>query len=272
MAFKKFIIAALFSALPMKAAFAVDVTLTGDMTQGGFIIAQTEPGATAKLNDKRIRVDDKGRFVFGFGRDDALNHTLIVTGKDGSVTTQALTLEKRTYQTQRINGLPSKYVSPPESTLKRIREENARIYTIRNHDTDYGGVFRNFIWPAKGIVSGVYGSQRILNGEPKRPHFGIDIAGPTGTDIIAPAGGIIRMAEDDLYYTGGTIMLDHGHGVVSVFSHLSKITANVGDWVEPGVKIGEIGSTGRSTGPHLDWRVNWFQTRLDPELLLPPRN
>lgn len=253
-------------------AHAVELTLDGDLTQGGFIAAQTEPGAIAKLNDKPIRIDDQGRFVFGFGRDETLEHVLTVTGPDGSTETRILTLTKREYQKQHINGLPKKYVSPPKDVLDRIRRENGEIYRIRNHDTDYGGVFGGFIRPAEGIVSGVYGSQRILNGEPKRPHFGIDIAAPTGTPIIAPAGGIIRMAEDDLYYTGGTIMLDHGHGIVSVFSHLSKIDAKVGDWVEQGVKIGEIGSTGRSTGPHLDWRVNWFQTRLDPALLLPPRN
>ncbi len=261
----------LLSAAPAP-ALAVELTLTGDLTQGGFVSAQTVPGATAKLNEKPIRVDDQGRFVFGFGRDEALTHTLTVTGPDGTVETRPLTLAKRDYKIQRIEGLPQKYVSPPESVLKRIREENGRIYTIRNRDTDYGGVFGGFIWPAEGIVSGVYGSQRVLNGEPKRPHFGIDIAAPTGTKIIAPAGGIVRMAEPDLFYTGGTIMLDHGHGIVSVFSHLSKLDAKVGDWVEQGVKIGEIGSTGRSTGPHLDWRVNWFQTRLDPELLLPEKD
>lgn len=253
-------------------AAAFEVTLDGELTQGGFISARTVPGATAKLNDKPIRVDDQGRFVFGFGRDDALSHTLTVIGPNGSEQTRALTLSKRHYKIQHIDGLPKKYVSPPESVLKRIRAENGRIYTIRNHDTDYGGVFGGFIWPASGIVSGVYGSQRVLNGQPKRPHFGLDVAGPVGTPVVAPASGIVRMAETDLYYTGGTIMLDHGHGIVSVFSHLSKIDATIGQWVEQGIKIGEIGSTGRSTGPHLDWRVNWFQTRLDPELLLPPRD
>ena len=168
-----------------------------------------------------------------------------------------------------INGLEKKMVTPPKSFYDRIIRENKAIKNIRNLDSDIDFIFEKFNWPAKGIISGVFGSQRILNGKPKRPHYGIDIAAKKGTSVLAPIESIVRMAEKDLYYTGGTIMLDHGHGVTSVYSHLSLINVNVGDKVKKGQKIGEIGSTGRSTGPHLDWRINWFLQRLDPALLVP---
>ena len=181
----------------------------------------------------------------------------------------AVNIKKRIYKTQRINGLEKKMVTPPKSFYDRIIKENKAIKNIRNLDSDIDFIFKEFNWPAKGIISGVFGSQRILNGKPKRPHYGIDIAAKKGTSVLAPIESIVRMAEKDLYYTGGTIMLDHGHGVTSVYSHLSLINVNVGDKVKKGQKIGEIGSTGRSTGPHLDWRINWFLQRLDPALLVP---
>ena len=159
-------------------------------------------------------------------------------------------------------------VTPPKSFYERIIKENKSIKEVRSLNSNVDFVFQKFSWPTKGIISGVFGSQRILNGKPKRPHYGIDIAAKKGTAIVAPTESIVRMAEKDLYYTGGTIMLDHGHGLTSVYSHLSSINVKVGDKVLKNQKIGEVGSTGRSTGPHLDWRVNWFDQRLDPLLLL----
>ena len=159
-------------------------------------------------------------------------------------------------------------VTPPKSFYDRINRENKSIKLIRNLNSDINYVFQKFIWPNKGIISGVFGSQRILNGKPRRPHYGVDIAAKNGSPVLSPTDSIVRMAENDLYFTGGTIMLDHGHGVISVYSHLSKIKVNVGDKVLKGQKIAEVGSTGRSTGPHLDWRINWFNQRLDPALLI----
>ena len=159
-------------------------------------------------------------------------------------------------------------VTPPKSFWDRIKRENKVIKNVRSLDTNVDFIFQKFDWPTKGIISGVFGSQRILNGKPKRPHYGVDIAAPEGTDILAPTEAIVRMAEKDLYYTGGTVMLDHGHGVTSVYSHLSYINVKVGDKINKDQKIGEVGSTGRSTGPHLDWRINWFSERLDPALFI----
>ncbi|HBA41946.1 MAG TPA: hypothetical protein DCZ07_03140, partial [Alphaproteobacteria bacterium] len=208
-----------------------------------------------------------GRFVFGFGRDAATDSLLVIQHKDQQID-YPLSVRQRDYQVQRIDGLPSKMVSPDQKALERIRRENRQIAQVRAGYTESDAFRAGFILPAEGPISGVYGSQRILNGEPRRPHFGLDIAAPTGTAVIAPAAGTVALAEPDLYFTGGTLMIDHGRGITSVFSHLSALTVSEGDFVAQGEKIGEIGATGRATGPHLDWRVNWFEVRLDPALLL----
>ena len=175
---------------------------------------------------------------------------------------------KRKYQIQRIDGLDEKKVTPPEEVYNRIKEENNRIGKARAINSDLIFFKNQFIMPVKGIVTGVYGSQRILNGKPKWPHYGIDIAANKGTKIKSSGTGVVTMAEDDLYYTGGTIIMDHGHGISTIYSHLEEVMVNVGDEIKQGNVIGTVGSTGRSTGPHLDFRVNWFQTRLDPMTIL----
>ena len=242
--------------------------LNGELVQGGMVVGRTLPGTEVFLGDRRVRVSATGLFVIGFGRDHPPKATLRTVGEGGQTSETKLDIRQRTYEIQRINGLPPKMVTPPEDVLKRIRQENAEIARIRGMDSPQTWFDEKWLWPAVGTVTGVYGSQRILNGKPRRPHFGIDIAAPRGTSVIAARDGIVRMAEDDLYYTGGTIMLDHGHGIVSVFSHLERIDVAVGDKVLAVQVIGAVGSTGRSTGPHLDWRVNWFDQRLDPALLL----
>jgi murein DD-endopeptidase MepM/ murein hydrolase activator NlpD len=219
------------------------------------------------LDERPLKLDAEGRFVFGFGRDAATDSLLVIQHKDQQID-YPLSVRQRDYQVQRIDGLPSKMVSPDQKALERIRRENRQIAQVRAGYTESDAFRAGFILPAEGPISGVYGSQRILNGEPRRPHFGLDIAAPTGTAVIAPAAGTVALAEPDLYFTGGTLMIDHGRGITSVFSHLSALTVSEGDFVAQGEKIGEIGATGRATGPHLDWRVNWFEVRLDPALLL----
>ena len=258
---------ALLGVLTIGNAAALELSLDGDLMQGGMIVGKTEPGALVELDGRAIRLSADGHFVFGFGRDAATNATLTITnGPDRLV--RELTVSQREYKIQRINGLPPKMVSPDPEQLARIRRENAWIAEVRRRDTDALWFAEPFASPAQGPISGVYGSQRILNGEPRRPHFGLDVAAPTGTAVTAPAHGIVALAEPDLYFTGGTVMLDHGHGITSVYSHLSRIDVPVGQSVERGEPIGAVGATGRATGPHLDWRVNWFEVRLDPALLL----
>ena len=247
-----------------------ETRLDGTFTQGGLVIGRTAPGSTVVLDDRRVRVGPDGVFVFGFHRDAPASAELTVTAPDGKVERRSLAIAPREFAIQRIDGLPPKMVTPPPEVLERIRRENAEIAALREVDRPEPMFRTGFVWPATGRISGVYGSQRILNGEPKQPHYGVDIAAPVGTPIKAPADGIVVLAADDLYYTGGTVILDHGHGLSSAFLHLSAVTAKVGDRLRQGDELGKLGATGRVTGPHLDWRMNWFESRIDPQLLVPP--
>ena len=243
------------------------IILEGNFVQGGLVKGKVNKDLDVKFKEKVLRKTSDGSFVIGFGRDHPKEANLYFFINQNWIL-KKLDIKQRKYKTQVINGLEKKMVTPPKSFWDRIKKENKVIKKVRSLDSNVDFIFQKFDWPTKGTISGVFGSQRILNGKPKRPHYGVDIAAPEGTDIVAPTEAIVRMAEKDLYYTGGTVMLDHGHGVTSVYSHLSSINVNVGDKINKDQKIGQVGSTGRSTGPHLDWRINWFSERLDPALLI----
>ncbi len=245
----------------------IAIEFKGKFLQGHYIVGITDPSSQIIIDEKKVRVSEDGFFVFGIDRDRKFDLTItkITSGKSEKLIKKVL---KRKYNIQRIDGLEESKVTPPESVYKRIKKENNKIGKARAIDSDLPFFKNQFIMPVEGIISGVYGSQRILNGKPKWPHYGIDIAAKKGTMIKSSASGIVTMAEDDLYYTGGTIIMDHGHGISTIYSHLESIMVSVGDLINQGDIIGTVGSTGRSTGPHLDFRVNWFQTRLDPMSLL----
>ena len=239
------------------------IEFKGKFLQGHYIIGITNPSAEIIIDKKKVKVSKDGFFVFGIDRDRKfdVSITKIINGKKEKIIKKVL---KRKYNIQRIDGLEESKVTPPESVYKRIKEENNKIGKARAINSDLPFFKNQFIMPVEGIISGVYGSQRILNGKPKWPHYGIDIAAKQGTMIKSSGSGVVTMAEDDLYYTGGTIIMDHGHGISTIYSHLETLMVSVGDKINQGDVIGTVGSTGRSTGPHLDSRVNWFQTRLDP--------
>ena len=243
------------------------IEFKGKFLQGHFIIGITEPTTKIFIGEKSVKVSKDGYFVFGIDRDRKFDLiiTKIKNKKKEKIVKKVL---KRKYNIQRIDGLEESKVTPPESVYKRIKEENNRIGEARAIDSNLPFFKNKFIMPVEGIISGVYGSQRILNGKPKWPHYGIDIAAKKGTMIKSSGTGVVTMAEDDLYYTGGTIIMDHGHGISTIYSHLESVMVSVGDKINKGDIIGTVGSTGRSTGPHLDFRVNWFQTRLDPMTIL----
>jgi len=261
------VLALLLVAAPVAAS---QPDLKGDFVQGGLVQGRTEPGTKISLNGRLIKVTPDGRFILGFGRDAPETAILQSVTGTGKRLVRTLKVKKRKYRIQRINGLPRKMVTPSAGALLRIRAEAKAIRAVRAVFTPASHFASGFIWPVKGRISGVYGSQRILNGEPRRPHLGIDIAAPTGTPVVASAPGKVTLANTDMYFTGGTVIIDHGHGLSTVYSHLSEIGAKLGQVVKQGESIGKVGSTGRSTGPHLDWRVNWFQERLDPQLLIGP--
>ncbi len=243
------------------------IEFKGKFLQGSYIIGTTDPSAKIIIDKKKVKVSEEGFFVFGLDRDRKFDVkiTKIMNGKKEIIIKKVI---KRKYNIQRIDGLPENKVTPPESVYKRIKEENNKIGKARSIDSDLTFFKNQFIMPVNGIISGVYGSQRILNGKPKWPHYGIDIAAKKGTMIKSSGSGVVTMAEEDLYYTGGTIIMDHGHGISTIYSHLENVLVSVGDQINQGDIIGTVGSTGRSTGPHLDFRVNWFQTRVDPMSLL----
>ncbi|WP_228550751.1 M23 family metallopeptidase [Endozoicomonas sp. OPT23] len=243
-------------------------TLQSRLIQGGFHIGKVQPHEDIIYKGQSVRVDETGRFIIGFGRDASLKQSYIVRSGLGQQRQVDLKLEKRDYKVQRIKGVARKYVTPPERVLKRIRNDNRQVKEARKYDTEYGFFFKGFLRPAEGPVSGVYGSQRYFNGKPRRPHFGLDIAGPVGAGILAPAAGVVRLAESDMYYSGGTLIIDHGAGISSSFLHLSKLNVKAGQKVKRGEVVAEMGATGRVTGPHLDWRINWFDVRMDPALML----
>ena len=246
---------------------AGSIEFKGKFIQGHFIIGKTDPKAEILVGKKSVKVSEDGFFVFGIDRDRKydLTFTKKVNGEKIVITKK---VNKRKYSIQRIDGLEENKVTPPESVYERIKKENNAIGEARAINSNLQFFREKFIMPVKGIISGVYGSQRILNGKPKWPHYGIDIAAKQGTVIKSSASGIVTLAEDDLYYTGGTVIMDHGHGISTIYSHLENVLVSVGEKINQGDIIGTVGSTGRSTGPHLDFRVNWFQTRLDPMTLL----
>ncbi len=243
------------------------IEFKGKFLQGHYIVGITDPIARIIIDKKEVKVSKDGYFVFGLDRDRKFDVTItkIINGKKEKIIKKVL---KRKYNIQRIDGLEESKVTPPESVYKRIKEENNKIGKARAINSDLPFFKNQFIMPVDGIISGVYGSQRILNGKPRWPHYGIDIAAKKGTKIKSSASGVVTMAEDDLYYTGGTVIMDHGHGISSIYSHLETVIVSVGDKINQNQIIGTVGSTGRSTGPHLDFRINWFQTRLDPMSVL----
>lgn len=244
--------------------------LSGTFSQGGLVYGQaTSPLSNVTIDGVKIPIHPNGTlFVFGFGVDAKAESELIVVYKNGDVETKTLLVSQREYKIDRVNGVASKYVSPPASVLERIKNDSALVKAAREKMSFRTDFLEPTIRPAEGRISGVYGSRRVFNGVPKRPHFGLDIAAVTGTKVVAPWSGKVVLAEPDLYYSGGTLIIDHGLGVTSTYIHLSKLTVKTGDTINQGEKIAEIGATGRVTGPHLDWRLNWFNRRLDPQFLL----
>ena len=248
--------------------WAGTLELQGQPVQGGLMQGRTDPSAKVSFDGQPVRISKDGVFLIGFGRDAPAQAKLVVTFTDGSREWRELKVGQRKYKIQRIDGLPPRKISPSEEDLARIHRESASIKEARTKDDARTDFLKGFIWPAKGRISGIYGSQRILNGEPRRPHYGLDIAAPVETPVVAPASGIVTLTHPDMFYSGGTLILDHGHGLSSTFIHLHRILVKEGQYVRQGDVIAEIGATGRVTGPHLDWRINLFKRRLDPQLIL----
>ena len=260
------IILLIFITLISSSAFAID--FEGKFRQGHFIIGKTQPKSKIWIDKKPVKVSSDGFFVFGIDRDRKYD-VIITKMNEGKKEKIVKKIQKREYKIQRIDGLPEKKVTPPKELYDRIKRENKIISDARSIDSNLTFFKNKFIPPLdKAIITGVYGSQRILNGKPKWPHYGIDFAAKEGTKIKAMLDGTATMVEADLFYTGGTLIFDHGHGISTLYMHMQKIYVKKGQKVKQGEIIGTVGSTGRSTGAHLDVRLNWFGTRLDPMTVL----
>ena len=244
------------------------VEFSSKFIQGSFILGKTTPNAKVEIDNKNVLVTKDGYFVFGIGRDRKNDVTIRILKKQKlEVITKKV--YKRKYKIQKIDGLPEKKVTPPKEVCERIKRENKLIADARAVESKLTFFKNKFIPPLENsIVTGVYGSQRILNGKPRWPHYGIDFAAKEGTKIKAMLSGTATMVEPDLFYTGGTLIFDHGHGISTLYMHMQKIFVKKGQKVKQGEIIGTVGSTGRSTGPHLDVRLNWFNVRLDPATVL----
>ena len=243
--------------------------ISGYPLEGNLIVAKTNPNYQIELENEPLEMSKDGIFVIGFHRDSNKNFLLNIKTDNGGEMSTKLVAKKRTYNIQRINGLKQSMVSPPKEVLERINSDSLIVKEARKKNNPLGDFWQGFDWPVIGHISSVFGSQRILNNKPRSPHYGVDIAAPKGTLISAPSSGTITLAKD-LYFSGLTVILNHGLGVNSSFLHLDEIRVNEGDQIERGEIIGTLGDSGRSTGPHLDWRIDWKGRRLDAALLAGP--
>jgi len=247
---------------------APSIELLGEVKQGGLIIGKTQSKNSVTLNNKPLAVSEHGDYVFGFSRDDKSSYQLVITRPDGSKIAKTLIPKKRDYKLQRIEGIKKSIMQPNPKAIKRSQQDSKQIKAARKISSQIANFSNGFIAPINGVITGVYGSQRIYNGVPKRPHFGLDYAGKIGDPVKAPAKGKILLWVPDMFYSGGTMIIDHGQGVSSTFLHLSKSYVKKGDVVMQGDVIAAVGNSGRVTGPHLDWRINWFNIKIDPALAL----
>ncbi|KRG78857.1 peptidase M23 [Stenotrophomonas ginsengisoli] len=260
--------AALLGAAPAGAQDAQRVVFPGSVQQGAMVVGKVPPGSTVRYGERNLRVSSYGTVVLGASRDERGPLQLTVTRPDGSRVDAEVAVSRRDWPLQRVDGVPPRTVNPPPAVAERIAREQAAVTAARTRDDNRTDFASAFIWPVEGRISGRFGNARVYNGQPGAGHSGMDIAAPTGTPVKAPAAGIVTFANDDLYVTGGTLIVDHGFGISSNFLHLSRVDVKVGQRVEQGQVIAAVGSTGRSTGPHLHWGMNWFDVRIDPLLVL----
>jgi len=255
------------SALSIALEPKLELEIQGSWQQGGLLLAKTQPGTPVIFQGRSVQVSPEGYFVLALGRNAPPSVDLkLGSGDDAVVKTYAV--RQRQYDIQRVEGVPQKTVTPPPEVTERIRKEAAMVADARAVLSPRLDYLAGFAKPLEGPITGVYGSQRVYNGSPRSPHYGLDIAAPTGAVVLAPAPGVVRLAHSNMYYSGGTLIVDHGYGVSSTFIHLSEITVSEGEEVLAGDPIAKVGATGRATGPHLDWRINWFDVRVDPALVL----
>jgi murein DD-endopeptidase MepM/ murein hydrolase activator NlpD len=249
---------------------ATALEINSEWQQGAVIRGQVAPGTKVEFLQRQVRVAEDGKFVIGLGRDFPAEAVVTTTAPSGEQKAHRFVVKQRDYDIQKVTGVPQRTVTPDPEQVARSRREAAMATDARKHDLPLKHFADEFQWPLIGRISGVYGSQRFYNGVPNSPHYGVDVAMPAGTQVVAPAAGLVTLVHPDMFFSGGTLIIDHGHGLSSTFIHLSKILVEEGETIQQGQAIALVGATGRATGPHLDWRMNWFDQRVDPALLVGP--
>ena len=265
------IILAILLALPFRVqaeSAAQRVVFPDTTSQGSMVIGKVPAGSVVRYAGRSLRTTAYGTVAFGVGRDESGPLTVEVARPDGRKEVSKIQVTPRDWPIEHVNGVPAKTVDPPPEIAERIRREQASVAIVRDRDDDRTDFTETFIRPVEGRISGRFGNQRVYNGKPRAAHSGMDIASATGTPVKAPASGIVTFANADLYLTGGTLVIDHGFGFSSNFLHLSRLDVTVGERIEQGQVIGAVGATGRATGPHLHWGMNWFEVRIAPRLVL----
>ncbi len=260
----------IFVVFTLTSMVSAALELKGEWQQGGVIIGKVPVGTQVEYRDKKLQISPTGEFVIGLGRDAGKQAGLVTIDSDGVRKEHRFDVKGRTYNIQKVTGVPQQTVEPDLAQIERAKREAQMAADARKGDLPLTFFAQKFKWPLIGPVTGVYGSQRFYNGVPNSPHYGVDIARPVGTLVKAPAGGVVTLVHPDMFFSGGTLIIDHGHGLSSTFIHLSKILVKKSDDIVQGQAIAQVGKTGRATGPHLDWRMNWFEERVDPQLLVEP--
>ena len=253
---------------PAQVQSSTRIVFPASVPQGALVIGKVPAGSKVGFAGRQLRVSGYGTVVFGVGRDEKGPLQIQIERPDGVRETARILVNARDWPLEYINRVPPKTVNPPADIAARIKREQALVVAARDRDDDRADFAQSFIWPVQGRISGRFGNGRVYNGQPGAGHSGMDIAVAAGTPVKAPAAGVVTFAATDLYLTGGTLLVDHGFGVSSNFLHLSRIDVKVGDRVEKGQVIAAVGATGRATGPHLHWGMNWFDVRIDPLLVL----
>ena len=264
----RFLVACVGLYLCITSAVADPIALRGRLEQGGIVVGSVAPGTSVTLDGRAVSVSNTGRFVFGLDRDAKTSATLAMRTSDGVETTQVVSVGPRDWLIERVDGLPQNTVTPNPETVKRIRAEGGMIVAARNRTEPVPFFETGFLQPAQGRISGVFGSQRSLNGRPRSPHSGLDIAAPAGTPVLATADGVVSLVHDGMILTGKTVMIDHGFGLDSVYIHMSEIAVAQGQRIRQGEQIGAIGMTGRTNGPHLHFGISWYGAKLDPQTVM----
>ena len=250
-----------------------DLQLPDKIAQAELSVGRLPPGSQVfriHTDGKRepIRVSANGLFVIAASKEQTAPIELELVLQDTHRFSHQVRITPREFPVEHVRGVPQATVTPDPETAARIAKEQAEVTAQRNRDDARDDFSAQFIWPVSGRISGRFGSQRVYNGKPGSGHSGMDIAAASGTAVKAPAAGLVTYANANMFLTGGTVLLDHGHGVSSNFLHLSRLDVAAGDYVRQGQVIGAVGATGRASGPHLHWGMNWFSTRIDPQTLV----